>query len=280
MKPQNTLYITDLDGTLLDACSQVSQRSAAIISELSRKGAMISVATARTPATVDRLLSHTYTTIPFITFTGATMWDRTSRRYIDPQLIGQPVRDRILAILAAEGIHPFIYTIAPDSIIHAYYSGPVNHAVRKFANERSRLELKRMHINTEKMPYGAEPILIFALGPLESLQRAASRLEASECCSFSCYPDIFNPANGYLEIFDRGVSKASAVRKLKAMTGAERLVVFGDNLNDLPMMREADVAVAVANAFPQVKESADVVIGPNTADSVALFIEKDTGIKL
>ena len=121
MKPQNTLYITDLDGTLLDACSQVSQRSAAIISELSRKGAMISVATARTPATVDRLLSHTYTTIPFITFTGATMWDRTSRRYIDPQLIGQPVRDRILAILAAEGIHPFIYTIAPDSIIHAYF---------------------------------------------------------------------------------------------------------------------------------------------------------------
>ena len=245
MKPQNTLYITDLDGTLLDACSQVSQRSAAIISELSRKGAMISVATARTPATVDRLLSHTYTTIPFITFTGATMWDRTSRRYIDPQLIGQPVRDRILAILAAEGIHPFIYTIAPDSIIHAYYSGPVNHAVRKFADERSRLELKRMHINTEKMPYGTEPILIFALGPLESLQRAASRLEASECCSFSCYPDIFNPANGYLEIFDRGVSKASAVRRRERR-----------------------------------KESADVVIGPNTADSVALFIEKDTGIQL
>ncbi|MEZ3598980.1 MAG: Cof-type HAD-IIB family hydrolase [Paramuribaculum sp.] len=280
MNSQKTLYITDLDGTLLDGCSQVSQRSAAIISELSRKGVMISVATARTPATVDRLLSHAFTTIPFITFTGATMWDRTSRRYIDPQLIGQPVRDRILAILAAEGIHPFVYTIAPDAIIHSYYCGPISNAVRKFAGERSHLELKRMHINTEKMPGHAEPILIFALGPLESLQRAATQLDTCGCCSYSCYPDIFNPANGYLEIFDRGVSKASAVRKLKAMTGAERLVVFGDNLNDLPMMREADVAVAVANAFPQVKESADVIIGPNTADSVVLFIEKDTGIQL
>ena len=64
-----TLYVSDLDGTLLDGCSQVSQRSAAIISELSRKGVMISVATARTPATVDRLLSHSFTTIPLITCT-------------------------------------------------------------------------------------------------------------------------------------------------------------------------------------------------------------------
>ena len=70
------------------------------------------------------------------------------------------------------------------------------------------------------------------------------------------------------------------MRAVAARYGADRTVAFGDNVNDLPMMREADVAVAVANAFPQVKESADVVIGPNTADSVALFIEKDTGIQL
>ena len=61
MNSQKTLYITDLDGTLLDGCSQVSQRSAAIISELSRKGVMISVATARTPATVRPLLAQTHT---------------------------------------------------------------------------------------------------------------------------------------------------------------------------------------------------------------------------
>lgn len=52
-------------------------------------------------------------------------------------------------------------------------------------------------------------------------------------------------------------------------------MVFGDNLNDLPMLAAADVAVAVDNAFPEVKEHADVVIGPNYDDSVANYIFQD-----
>ena len=41
------------------------------------------------------------------------------------------------------------------------------------------------------------------------------------------------------------------------------------------MLAVADVAVAVGNAFPQVKEAADIVIEPNYTDAVARFIEKD-----
>ena len=41
------------------------------------------------------------------------------------------------------------------------------------------------------------------------------------------------------------------------------------------MLRSADVAVAVENALPEVKAIADVVIGPNTDDSVARFIQQD-----
>ncbi len=52
-------------------------------------------------------------------------------------------------------------------------------------------------------------------------------------------------------------------------------MAFGDNLNDIPMLQVADVAVAVDNALPETKAAADVVIGPNTADSVALYIEED-----
>ena len=65
------------------------------------------------------------------------------------------------------------------------------------------------------------------------------------------------------------------MKELAAQLGADRIVVFGDNLNDLSMLAVADVAVAVGNARPEVKDVADIVIGPNSADSVALFIEKD-----
>ncbi len=53
------------------------------------------------------------------------------------------------------------------------------------------------------------------------------------------------------------------------------MVAFGDNLNDLPMFGVADLAVAVGNALPDVKDAADVVIDPNYTDSVARFIESD-----
>ena len=51
--------------------------------------------------------------------------------------------------------------------------------------------------------------------------------------------------------------------------------MFGDNLNDLPMFEIADVAVAVENAFDEAKAKADIIIGPNTEDSVAKFIRED-----
>ena len=41
------------------------------------------------------------------------------------------------------------------------------------------------------------------------------------------------------------------------------------------MMKAADLAVAVENALPQVKEAADIIIGPNTEPSVARFIRQD-----
>jgi hydroxymethylpyrimidine pyrophosphatase-like HAD family hydrolase len=53
------------------------------------------------------------------------------------------------------------------------------------------------------------------------------------------------------------------------------VVVFGDNRNDIAMMQAADFSVAVDNAFAEVKSVASEVIGPNTADSVARWIEKE-----
>ena len=94
-------------------------------------------------------------------------------------------------------------------------------------------------------------------------------------CSVSNYVDIFGKDVGIIEIFAPEVSKANAVKRLARDINADRIVVFGDNLNDLPMMRIADLSVAVDNALPEVKNAASTVIGPNTSHSVARFIAED-----
>ena len=77
---------------------------------------------------------------------------------------------------------------------------------------------------------------------------------------------------GLLEIFAPGVSKAAAVDRLRTLTGADEVTVFGDNLNDLPMMAVADRAIAVGNALEAVRDAADEIIGANSTDSVARYI--------
>ncbi len=115
-----TLYITDLDGTFLNSDAQVSARSAAIVSELSRRGALISVATARTPATVEPLLADTYTGADLVVMTGAALWNRPAHRYDDLRLLSARETGIIVDAMRRHGINLFAYVAQPDGFIQVY----------------------------------------------------------------------------------------------------------------------------------------------------------------
>ena len=59
------------------------------------------------------------------------------------------------------------------------------------------------------------------------------------------------------------------MEKLKELLHCDRVVVFGDALNDLPMFKAADEAYAVANAAEELKQAATGIIGSNEEDGVA-----------
>lgn len=262
------LFVTDMDGTLLNEHSKVSPVSAKIISDLSRQGALITVATARTPATVEPLLEDTYTSLPAIVMTGAAMWDRNNRSYVNTHPFDGDADHQLLAVMRSEGIEPFVYTFFDgDPLLHVFRNSPLSDNDIRFMDERSVSGLKEFHID-RPMPEGGHTMLLFAMGPRERIFAAADKIRALRICSVSAFTDIFGEDTGILELFAPGVSKASAVQALKSQTGADRLIVYGDNLNDLPMMAVADESVAVANALPEVKAAATRVIGPNTADAV------------
>ena len=70
-------------------------------------------------------------------------------------------------------------------------------------------------------------------------------------------------------------SKANAILQLKELLGCDRLVVFGDGVNDLDMFRVADEAYAVENAVPELKAAATAVIGANDEDGVARWLSRN-----
>ena len=81
-----------MDGTLLGADSKVSDVSCRIVSALSARGALITVATARTPATVQPLMRDALTLPPAITMTGAALWSRDRECYSEVRFMPEKVR--------------------------------------------------------------------------------------------------------------------------------------------------------------------------------------------
>ena len=88
----------------------------------------------------------------------------------------------------------------------------------------------------------------------------------------------FSSAHGHpknFELQDQGVSKGSALVWLCEYAGvsASAAVAFGDEANDVPMIREAGCGVAMANAVPEVLEVAQAVTASNDAAGVALYLQ-------
>ena len=77
----------------------------------------------------------------------------------------------------------------------------------------------------------------------------------------------FNPLRA-----TKGIALSAAADRLGIST--EQIVAFGDSLNDLPMLQEAGLSVAVANARPVVRNLCDAVCPCNQEDGVALFLAK------
>ncbi len=273
-----TLYASDLDGTLLAPNARLSDETASILRSLIGRGALITFVTARTPATIEPILSAAHPRLPGVAMTGATIWNPSRRAYDYVAYHTSADAMLILGICRRHGITPFVYTLPRGSNGLAVYheAARLTPLEQSFVDDRTLNDLKHFYLH-DPLPTGCREdiVLFFAMGDPERIRHAAGEISARTDCYASWYPDTYNPGVSLLEVFTAGVSKAHGIEMLRSLTGADRVVAFGDNLNDIPMLRAADVAVAVENAHPQVKEVADIVIGPNSDSSVARFIEQD-----
>ena len=273
-----TLYVSDLDGTLLGEDSRLSRGTIEILNRvIGELGGLFTVATARTPATVVPLMQEVNARLPFIVIGGSAMWNPVTMSYEHTRGIDDMTVNAVADVFDRHHAHPFIYRRHGNSLLHTHHYGPLSPQEERFIAARQQLPLKKFFLNDHDYRHSDdEALLIFSMNKYAVLKSIADDLKASvPTCSVMLYHDIFDESEGYLEIFTAGTSKAGAIRELAREVGAGRVVVFGDNRNDIAMMQAADHSVAMGNAFPEVKAAASEVIGPNSADSVARWIEKD-----
>lgn len=277
MIEKKTLYVTDLDGTLLNSESRISEESKYALNSLSSRGCPITFATARTPATVKCLFEGIKLNIPGVVMTGASLYDLDKGEYINPHFISEEQVSIILEIMENLNVTPFVYTLS-DAKLTAYHKKQMSTDETVFYSMRRDCNLKKFVFSDDISKWRLDnALLIFAIGRLETFQHLSIEIEKAIGYSPTYYNDIMNPGKGYFEIFAPEVSKAAAIERLKMEYGFTRVVVFGDNRNDLSMFKIADLSIAPSNAYDDVKSMADLIIGDNDSNSVVKFIIRDFG---
>jgi hypothetical protein len=267
------LYISDLDGTLLQPNVQLSARTIRILNELIGQGVHFTVATARSIASVKAILREVDIQLPIILMNGVCIYDLARDEYLKVETFPKESTRQLLSVISNQRLKGFAYTMK-DGVMATYYEDLDNPALRDFMEERIRLYNKRFIRIDSFSSLPDDPMIYFTLlDRKEKLEPICSLVESLPGLSTVMYKDNYSADNWYLEVFSRKASKYLATIWLREYLGVSHITCFGDNRNDLSLFEACDYRLAVANAVEELKEQADEVIGSNINDGVALWLK-------
>lgn len=272
----NTLYISDLDGTLLQPNVELSAKTLSILNGLLDSGLDFTIATARSIASVKYILKDLKLSLPVILMNGVCIYDFGKQDYIKVETLSDKSKELLMSVIEDNQLKGFAYAIK-DGVMSTYYEDLNSKALRDFYQERVDLYQKKFTQVEQFSSLIQEPLVYFSLmDHKEKLEPIYHIIENIPDLNCTFYKDNYSPEFWYLETFSKTASKYHAVQYLRTYLAADRVVCFGDNRNDLPMFEASDLKIAVGNAVPELKEKADQVIGYNYDDGVAAWLKRNT----
>lgn len=268
-----TLYITDLDGTLLRPDQTVSSYTVEVINRFIDRGGLFSIATARNLTGLRMLdFGGIRWNCPLVLGSGVMLYDLGRRRIIDCLNMPEDMVRHILHLCRDYGKTPMLFQTRGDQVL-VTTEGASSPGEEAFIASRNARFPGCIRFVSAYAPEGGA--FYFSMqDSREKLEALAARLRPLPGIDFTLYRDNYMDGNWYVEIFSRDAGKDKGMLRLKKQVGADRVVAFGDNLNDLPLLEAADVGCVVANGIQGAREKADVIIGSNLEDGVARYIEQ------
>ena len=268
----------DLDGTLLSPGAVLTERTSNAIKGCMARGIKIIIATGRPVEGVEQFRSALGAEGPMIYFNGAVVADMPEGKILKTTYLDVKAAEFCVDLAREMGVYCQIYI--PDGNdknripLMAERDGPE----RKYYNERINIlselvDLKEV-LNRPgikgcaKVMLLAEPEVLAEIRP-----HLDERLGGGTAMPGIAY--IAQTHRTFLEIMDTKASKGRGLQFVMDHLSlkSEEVIAFGDEENDLPMFTVAGFSVAPSNAKDSVKTQADIIVGSNTDDGVAVFLE-------
>ena len=246
--------VTDLDFTLLNSRRELNAADVQELTRLRAAGVPFTFVTGRHFMFARKFVRQTGLTLPFSSSNGALIYDPKEQRPLRIHAIEPALCDRIVRFGVSQGIPMSVHAAT------GLYATPGNPRVQVFEEFNRTLEDPSDYLMPELLPEEGFPYkdvfkisaynhegcdVLAVLGPM--LREAGLRTEYSESC--------------LLDITTRNSTKADGIRALAEILGFDlaHVIAFGDNHNDISLLKAAGHPVAVANAVDELKAVAEHV---------------------
>jgi Cof subfamily protein (haloacid dehalogenase superfamily) len=274
-----TVYVTDLDGTLLDSNAHLSARTRAGLAELLDEGLLLTVASARSVVAMQQMFDGLRLPLPVVEFNGAFISDLATGRHLVTNAIDADVVGDVYRTISSAGFLPFVSTFDGDSD-RFYYSETRNAGMKWYLDDRIANHDPRVR-RTEDLPsrLSEQVASLTVIDRPELVEKLHWTLadEFGDVLSLVRFDSLYSLGWQWLTVHDALATKDQALVALLRRQGLEgaEVVAFGDSNGDIPLFRVADRSIAVANASTELTSLATEVIGANNEDGVVEFLERD-----
>lgn len=260
------LVALDLDGTLLDSRLQIRADTIDALARVRAKGIQVMIVTGRHHVTAYPYWHQLGLESPAICCNGAYVYDFTTTRPLAANPLSRHEATRLLELVRKHAIDTMIYV---DEFM-AYETESTNHAnIRKWSDslpENLRPRIRQVD-SFERLVEEAPSIWkYFATGSDASAMRAfaaAIEQDLGLSCEWS--------GDNRLDITRADNNKGKRLAEWAAQQGIkpEEVIAFGDQQNDMEMLRIAGMGVAMGNSGEHVRACADWVTGTNDSAGIA-----------
>lgn len=271
-----SFYVSDLDGTLLAPDGLLSPFARMQLEGLLGRGLQFTVASARSVLSIRGTLRGLELPFPVVCFNGGFVSDLSTGEHIEVFELGDAARGA-WELAREHGLEPLVSTTDGVSEDRVWIAQRRNAGVQMYVDDRLAARDPRVRFVGE--PGGHIDERVTCLTVIDRRDRlepyeAALRARWGERLRPHLFDDLYTSGWAWITVHAGEATKARAVRSVMEREGhgARRLVAFGDQANDLPLLREADHAVAVENAIPELRDAADEVIGHHAEDAVVRWL--------
>ena len=265
-----TLYVSDLDGTLLNSSQTTSKYTESVINSLADKGVLFSYATARSYSTARLAASGISAKIPLVVYNGTFVINNATGERLASNFFHGNIANVIRDLLNGS-INPIVYSIINGEEKFSYIESNCNAGQRLFIKSRKG-DKRDNPVENETDLLKGDIFYISCIYDEKHLQPFYNKYKDVFNCLYQS--DIYHDTQ-WLEIMPHNATKANGILTLKKMLSCDRIVAFGDGINDIEMLKIADECYAVSNAVDELKAIATGIIDSNNNDGVAKWLAEN-----